>query len=716
MARPPLRTSSEHRDRLRQTVRQCRELLLAQRPGRESLAHLVAAAQGLSGAVAAGFYARSDAGLEMIAGTGTAGLLPAMLEPQEGSDSPWDRALLEGRMMHVGLETGPEQDMVAAQTQAAFQNLSPVFPLLPVSFLPVLGGFHRQALWVLCGLEAEGAQAFEEAARAELNFLAAMALEFHRLAEEQRLDRRRFLSALEQGEEDREVSSAPVLWARWQALLDSVNEGVWLIDTEGRVRQANQRLGQLLGLETGELRSGRQQGEIVRRLENRLRKPEEAFRNWQQLQHHPQEVRWDELELLHPVRRVLERYARPVFGPDGRVEVRLEIYRDVTAQRFLGRKALHRERLAAAGQLLTTVAHELNNPLTTVVGYAQLLLEKKAPGDLPEIAQQLRREAERASRIIRNLLLFARDDEGEKKPVRLPAVLDAVLELRSYELKVKNIQVRRSEEEGLPPVLGIANQLEQVFLNLLLNAEQAIRSRRDSGAITVRVFRAEPGRVCVQVEDDGPGISPAALPYIFDPFFTTKPGEHGTGLGLAIAQTIVREHGGEIQVENIPGGGASFQLFLPVASEAVPAEAPSVAPRWERAILRSARVLIVDDEPTVASMIADVLEQDGCRVEFYTESEQGLEAALREDFDLIICDIRMPGMDGPAFHRVLSRKDPARARRLLFTTGDTLARNTRAFLEKQKLPFLAKPFLVGELREAVQRALAQSKRPHQGAT
>jgi CheY-like chemotaxis protein len=371
----------------------------------------------------------------------------------------------------------------------------------------------------------------------------------------------------------------------------------------------------------------------------------------------------------------------------------------------LEEKVLQREKLAAVGQLVSGIAHELNNPLTAVTGYAQLLESAELPAELQEKAARIRQEAERAIRIVSNLLLFARGGKAEKQAVQVEEILERSLSLRAYELKVENIEVARELPAGLPPVLADPHQLEQVFLNILLNAEQAILSARNRGRITLSADVAD-GRLRLQFSNDGPGIAPELLPHIFEPFVTTKPAEEGTGLGLFISRTIVREHGGEIHAESGPTGGATFVVELPVEARPGPRARPSGPGRAARGRGgRGRRVLVVDDEPAVAYLIADALEQEGCEVRVHTDSQRALGEALAERFDLAVLDVRMPGLDGPAFYRILRREGSPLAGRLLFTTGDTLARETAAFLEQARLPYLPKPFHVEELQDRVRAAL-----------
>lgn len=511
--------------------------------------------------------------------------------------------------------------------------------------------------------------------------------------------------------ENYQAAGTALAETRLLALLDAMNDGAWILALDARIEFANHRLAQFFSLPPQEIAAGALQSDVLEKLRPYLEAPDTTLARWRQLQASPEQVSWDEIEFRRPRRRLLERFARPIFDAQGLLAGRLELFRDITSERLLEDKVVQREKLAAVGQLLTGVAHELNNPLTAVGGYAHLLASANLPEALQEKAARLRQEAERAGRIVSNLLLFARGSKPEKQWVDLQATLERIVSLRAYELRVENIRVVRDYAPGLPSVLAEPNQLEQVFLNILLNAEQAIRSQRGHGTLTLRIAAQPPGRVRVEIANDGPAIATDLLSHIFDPFFTTKSPVEGTGLGLYIARGLVREHGGEILARSAPGGGATFVVELPaLVPPAVlpePAPAPAVA---RRRALPGRRILVVDDEPSVAYLIADALEQEGYQVRVHTESQRALTEALAQPFDLVICDIRMPELDGQAFYRILRHQESPLADRLLFTTGDTLSRETTDFLEQVGAPFLPKPFHVEELQERVCEVLEQDPR------
>ncbi len=492
------------------------------------------------------------------------------------------------------------------------------------------------------------------------------------------------------------------------AVLDSVDSGVLLLDIGGRIRFTNAGLAQLFSLDVRRLSELADFESLVEAVQDRFRDPEVTAQRWRELYLGGDEAAWDELELVRPTRRLLERFVRPVFDAEGQRISWLEVYRDITNQRLIQSKLLQTEKMAAVGQLVSGIAHELNNPLTSIMGYAQLLLGRLGPAHLAD-AQKIFQEAERARRIVKNLLVFARGSKPERKPVDLNEIVERTLALRSYELKLENIAVALDLDPELPRTMADALQLQQVLLNLVVNAEQAILQGRGQGHIWLHTRCIAGNRLAFEVADDGPGIPSEIVSRIFDPFFTTKPPGVGTGLGLSIVYGIVHENGGEIYVDSRPDHGARFVVELPIVAPSAEEPVPEVP---ERARVPTGglgrRILVVEDEPTVAQLIADVLREERHQVDVVLDSQEGLNRVSRQSYDLVVCDFKMPLFDGQAFYRALVRAGSPAQHRIIFTTGDTLSRRTLEFLEKNQLPYLAKPFLVEELKLAVNRLLESS--------
>lgn len=262
--------------------------------------------------------------------------------------------------------------------------------------------------------------------------------------------------------------------------------------------------------------------------------------------------------------------ASPLLDAEGKRAGVIISVRDITVEKKLEQQIIQSERLAAMGQMIGGFAHELNNPLTSILGMAELLQEGQTTETTRKQVGILHKEARRAAEIVQNLQYFARPPAPGRSQVNLNELVQRTVHLQTYALRKSNITVDFLQEPTLPAVMADPNQLMQVFLNLLLNAEQAIRENRDKGTIRVRMGRSADS-VWVVFQDDGPGISPENLPHIFDPFFTTKRPGRGTGLGLSICKTVLREHGGNIEAATAPGGGAIFTITLPVTgAEAAP--------------------------------------------------------------------------------------------------------------------------------------------------
>jgi len=506
-----------------------------------------------------------------------------------------------------------------------------------------------------------------------------------------------------------------------RAVLESVPVGVLLLDPAGRIRFRNRQFAEIFEPDTRKLAKAQTFPQLAELLQDHFRGANAFAFRWlasrdQIAKDQPGQMESDELELLHPLARVIARHSGPV--PAGHAATNqsagwIEVYEDITRQRHFQSKLLQTEKMAALGQLVSGIAHELNNPLTGIMGYAQLLLGRALdPKDVAE-TRNIYQEAERARRIVKNLLFFARESKPERTRTDLNEIVERALALRSYELKVQNITVETRLQPNLPATLADPYQLQQVVLNLLINAEQALLQARGSGGVSIFTFSTPAGRIALEVSDDGPGVPEEIASRIFDPFFSTKPPGVGTGLGLSIVYGIVKQHGGDVTVSNSPSGGACFVVELPVVRPPEWLPGRSIGLEAERKIpaqairrnTKASRILVVEDEPTIARLINEVLSEEGHHVDAVTDSQEGLSRVARHPYDAIICDLRMPRLDGPAFYESLRRSGNSITERMLFVTGDTLAKATREFLEPRKLPFLEKPFLVEELKLAVDQLL-----------
>lgn len=394
--------------------------------------------------------------------------------------------------------------------------------------------------------------------------------------------------------------------------------------------------------------------------------------------------------------------AEPVAGEHA---VRVEaLVRDVSERRArddetreLYQRLLQAEKLAALGQTISGVAHELNNPLATILMWAERLAQRPLDETVRRGLSTIQSEAERAARIVRNLLTFARKRQSTRTLVDLNQIVRETLALRAYEQRVANITAVEALASGLPPVFADPHQLKQVLLNLVINAEQAMVAAHGRGTLVVRTWHdPDRGTVRLEVTDDGPGVPEELQSKIFDPFFTTKEAGAGTGLGLTVAHAILEEHGGRISLRSMPGQGASFLVELPGLDRPV-APVPRAPAPPARAFGDGAAALIVEDEPDLAAAVAEALREAGFDVETAADGKEALARIRSRAYKLVVCDLKMPRLDGPAFYRAIARLAPATARRVIFVTGDVIGADTARFLDESGCPWLAKPFRLAEL-------------------
>lgn len=406
--------------------------------------------------------------------------------------------------------------------------------------------------------------------------------------------------------------------------------------------------------------------------------------------------------------RRLRCHFSPLFAVNGQIDGVVISARDVTEVKRLEEQLIQAEKLAAMGQMLAGVAHELNNPLTAILGASELLRDR---GGVDENTRRqldmTYRQARRAARIVQNLLEFSRPASAQKKTLDLNAIIDRTLQLHEHSLKRNSIEVDFRSYPSLPSTVGDANQLIQVFLNLVSNAEQAIREIRPSGRIQIRLGQ-NASRIFATVQDDGVGIKPEALQKIFDPFFTTKRPGGGTGLGLSICLSIVREHGGDIEAEALPAGGAAFTVYLPVASTVDP-KAPAhdsdpfgsgekMPPSLH--LLKDRKILVLDDEESIRLLIAEGLAAQGLRVDSAATAEEALSLVLRGKYDAILCDLHLsgtgPNSDGYSVAQRLKIAAGANKPELIYISGEAVD-EAHGSSASAGSPRLQKPFRISDV-------------------
>jgi two-component system, NtrC family, sensor kinase len=465
----------------------------------------------------------------------------------------------------------------------------------------------------------------------------------------------------------------------WQEVVDAISPALCIVDRSGAIRRANRAFADLVNAPPASLIGRPWQAFIP---------PEWAGDLQRALD---QQGVGREVE-LRTGERTYAVTAVPISSTDRSAVVLL--FDDQTERRRLQDQLIQSEKMSAIGQLIAGIAHDLNNPLASVVGFADFLSEvPNIPATIREPLTVVREEAERASSIVRNLLGFARKQDHQRRPTALKPLLDATFVLLRNQLMAQRVEAQIEIEPDLPMPDVDPNQIQQVFVNLINNAAQAIASTGRPGTIVVRARRWLDG-VAIEVMDDGPGMSEALATQVFEPFFTTKAEGEGTGLGLSISQGIVKEHGGRIMLSSEEGKGSTFTVQLPLSTR-------SIIPRADastRVPTKRLRVLVVDDEPHILHYMRATLEAWGHIPVVAGDGGEALARISRESFDLIISDLRMPRFDGREFYQELARRDPALAGRLVFSTGDTVRGDTLAFLETLDRPYLHKPFSLAELR------------------
>src|SRR5881396_2857297 len=449
---------------------------------------------------------------------------------------------------------------------------------------------------------------------------------------------------------------------QWETAFDALSEGIAVVDDEGCVRRANRALASLLGMP----------------LQNVLGTPLAS-------------ALLGKSNALHELLAATRRGERPAPLVARSEPLALET------------QLVQSEKLAAVGQLVSGVAHELNNPLTSIAGLSEFLLEQKELGTKDRgHLRVIHEQADRAGRIVRNLLTFAHKGPAEQAPVDLNDVIQRTLILMSYDLKLKDVTIEK-HLAPLPAVLGDRRALQQVVLNLLNNAAQAVTTNPPGRPQVIHLSTWFDDRVRLRVADTGPGIPDDVLPQLFTPFFTTKEPGQGTGLGLSITYSIVEAHGGRITVERPSDGGAAFLVDLPAAPAAA-AAAPRKTPEPQAAPAVKRTILLVDDDPAVRRMVKALFGREGHSVEVARSGQHALDLARTRGYDLILADAQAPARDR-LFVEQLVETQPDLRDRVLVGLGDVPPPAEKA-LARLGVRYVRKPFNLRDLRDEAARVWA----------
>ena len=351
------------------------------------------------------------------------------------------------------------------------------------------------------------------------------------------------------------------------------------------------------------------------------------------------------------------------------------------------------------------IAHEINNPLTGVIGYAQLLMGRDIPGDIKNDVKAIHDGAQRVAGIVKRLLTFARQQKPQRDYVSINELIETTLAFRTYELETNNIKVSTYFAPELPATIADGAQLQQVFLNLIVNAETEMKLAHGKGKLSIRT-EAIDNTVRISFKDNGPGIAKENMARLFDPFFTAREVGQGTGLGLSVCHGIIAEHNGQIYVESKRGQGATFIVELPIVTR--PQQLGLAEPEVEESQKAAkAKILVVDDEPVIRAFLSWVLSDEGHEVDTVDNADDALEKVETERYSLILLDIKMPGMSGIELYNHFKKRAQSLARRVVFITGDVMEADTTAFLSRTKAPCIDKPFDAEQLKKEINRMLRE---------
>lgn len=492
--------------------------------------------------------------------------------------------------------------------------------------------------------------------------------------------------------------------ARYWDLYENANDFVGTMTTKGEILLLNRAALRFFGYTAGDL--------AHLTLANLL--PADGVQSVEQvLEQIQQRAMPSDTHELHVVRQdgtsaILEMRSRLVYEGETPTTIHF-IARDITERRQLEAQVRQGEKLAALGQLVAGAAHELNNPLAVVLGMSQLLLRNPLAAELIDDIRDIEVAAQRAKHIVNQMLTFARAQQDVRGPVDLALLIDRVLLNLRRSIQINEIRVDTRIQPDLPSLWGDAYQIEQVLDNLLHNAIQALSEYRSPmRKITINASATET-HIRLSIADTGPGITRQDLPKIFDPFFTTKEVGHGIGLGLSLVYGIINKHDGTIKAESTPGNGATFLIELPIGHKISQQQA---APT--KSSPKHSSILVVEDETDVRMILERALTQHGYDVDAVDSAEAALRQTSIKRYDLVISDLRMPGMNGnELFDRVHVVQPQLR---WVFITGDTMSSTSEAFLKQSGVPFLAKPFTLEELWEAVAISiLSERNQPSQAA-
>jgi len=524
-------------------------------------------------------------------------------------------------------------------------------------------------------------------------------------------DMRQRVAALEKSEAKRNQIEEELRQSEetMRLMFESIAEGIAVTDLDGNITQVNEAAARMSGHDNEAELIGRSAFELIAEQYHTI-----AMENLRKT-----------LETGHsgPLEYTLMRRDRSEYP--GRISAALikdvsgnaigfvATIDDITDQKKaeaerqeLERKTQVTSRLASVGEMASGIAHEINNPLTGVVGFSELLMTKDLPEDLRKDVEIIHDGSKRVAGIVKRLLTFARQHKPERTYTDINEIIESTLTLRKYSLETGNIGLSTSLDAGLPWTMADTGQLQQVFMNIIVNAETEMKQAHGRGKLTIKTEQID-NKIRLSFKDDGPGIAKENIGKVFNPFFTTREVGEGTGLGLSLSYGIIAEHKGALYVKSRLGKGATFFIELPIIAEE--RQLGLAEPAGETKGVSGGRILVVDDEPTILAFLKRVLGGEGYDVETVSSGGEALKKIGSEEYGLILCDIKLPGLSGAEIYERIEKVAPSLQERVIFITGDVISADTQAFLEKTKALYVNKPFDITALKGEVKRILSENR-------
>ena len=380
------------------------------------------------------------------------------------------------------------------------------------------------------------------------------------------------------------------------------------------------------------------------------------------------------------------------------------LHKSIAAQQVA---LMHRERVAALGSMLAGVAHELNNPLAVVMAQTELLAETADNQETRDRAAKILKPVERCARIVRTFLALARQRDTRKTYIKIEDLISDVRELLEYQFRTNDIEVLVNIAPDFPEIWGDGAQISQVLMNLLINSQQALMEKEQDRSITIEVVKESENRIAIVVSDNGTGIPASIQDRVFEPFFTTKPEGQGTGLGLSYCQSVAEGHDGIIEIEKPGHAGTSFRFEIPVGGGQVESNKENQLESDNSGA--PLRILVVDDETSLLDSIVEQMTRLGHAAEGHSDARQAIDTVMTDAYDIILTDIRMPELDGPAFYAEVITQKPQLSDRFIFITGDSLNHRASEFIKSTNSLCIEKPFRISDLNEAIAEVVRRAK-------